>query len=349
MAQNQNPISAQNDRRTIAAIGWAKKFLFAVSVITSSFFLYSALELGNYHWALSALGGLAIFALCVFMDFVGVGIILPTGLQKVITAFVEGGRFRPLVQAANFAILFVGLSMLAASAYTSYYGSTIAGAAVAGRFDAAGMLKPMKEQRLEKEAALSPLRSRIDSLEAVRQQAIEEAAGPALMGLYKNKRNRWAKDQIDSISKAVGKKYDSEIQAAKASFAQADSTEGKTYGTVAKVLGQDLELKAEAHKAKATALQTLSRYAGLASIILAFICEIIISLLTVAADTEPQKANKRSEDEALERALQGNKPKPRNPGSGGGGNDPKQGGGGNQAQRSQSQYEAVPFHLHDRP
>lgn len=325
-------ITRANNRKTIQALGWAKKFLFAVSVTTSSFFLYKALGLGEMHWFLSTIGAIAVIATCLFMDFVGVGIILPTGLQNTIASFVDTGRYRPLVMFANFGILVVGLSMLGASAYTSYYGSTIAGAAVAGSFDAAGMLQPLKEQRLDKEAALAPLRMRIDSLNAQKEQAIAEAAGQNLLAL-KKRGNGWAKGQVDSIAGVVSKSYDEQISQATKSLAEIEKAETANFTTVTGILNDDIKFKAEAHKSKSEALQLLSRYAGLVSIILAFICEIIISLLTVAATTTPAATSKKKNPlSILEKTLEGKGPN---------GSRPEEEEGGKERRKQQ----AIPLHM----
>jgi hypothetical protein len=314
----QEEISGR-DRRTVQAIALGKQFFLFLSTITSVYFMYTAFNIGTYAWYSQVFLLSFVVAFQVALDFILVGSLFATGLRNTIIMFVQPTKLRGLVKITSVLMLVIGSACAFLSGYTSLKGSTIAGTELAGKFDAdAAGLKSINSQSEQKEATLAPYRARLATLEAEKNEKINAAAGANLVAL-KAKGNQWAAKELARIAAPIEAEYKARILAAEKALERQDATTAKTYDKLTTGLVGAFEVQTLGHITKVEALQAITKYVGAASILLAILFEVIMTLLLVAATTKQKKA---SQPNALSASLSGAvEPLPLRPR--GGGESPK--------------------------
>lgn len=319
MSQNRTTnIAATNDEAAIAGVKWMGWGFTLISIVSSAYFMATSLEVSKYGWA--GYIGVCVLAVgfAVLLDFCGVALALTIGMRNVAYMFVEPDRLRTTIKVVSCIFLTIGFSALFFSAYTSYMGSSVAGTYLAGKFDPQQDLGHLDGQRAAKEDALSPYRSKIEDLKAEMDQEIKMTV-PATFIEGAKAGKRYHQTMYDSLSRPIRKKYEKKIEEAEKTLANWEAKEDSTFGRAAAVVGKNMERNLQVHEMKSEAMHNIFRYAGSVSIVLAFLCNLIMALLEVAANTTPRK-RASSSTAALSSALSGSGNDPKKPSGGGGGN-----------------------------
>jgi hypothetical protein len=285
---------------------------------------------------------LAVLGFCVVLDFFGIKRILGYGLFELFYfAITRSPRWGQIAAAIGAIIL--GGCFVAASGFTSYWGSKMAAGIMTSKPMETGTGAKNKAATKEYNTAIAPAQRRVDSLEAAKAEAIKLAAGPWLKSAAKG--NRTSVAIVDSISRAKDRAFEKALAAATKNLEEAQALHGGLLKQTTTAEAALAKVKIETITAKADAVWGVMVFFGVGSIVvltLGTALQAAISAIREAPASPTVVAKKKEEEDEdwsayLDDALQAPKPQSR----------PKSSGGNGQSQRQSHSpnSNSIPFDL----
>lgn len=250
-------------------------------------------------WLRDVICAVLAFGFCYVLDFLGIARIFGFAIGEVSRWFLAPSTVNLGQRIVAVIALVIGVGFIAASGFTSYYGSKMAGALVATKAEAPAEAKQVTAANKEYEAALKPARARLDSLEKAKAAAIATTLKPYAASLKRGSRSAAA--VADSVARAKDKEFAAVINSAQTSLKDAEKLHGNILSQKSASLMSVASMKTEAMSAKNGAVWAVLLMFGLGAIAMLTCITATIAFMEVNAtcpiERRAAKVEKAATDE----------------------------------------------------